>query len=359
MSSDPLQKAWQRLLEGLKQAGETVEAQLAGQTLEQRADAYRAVLRAFSANLGKLEADGRFPQPLHVNPPHQKWFIDNPDGITLHCPLDDGARYRLWGNLGAACYTSFTFYEGKGDGLATRATACLTDCEIPVQPDGSFELIISAEPSSAPGHVQLQRGTGQLWIRQLFEAIDRDAPGWFMIENLAPAELPPAVNVQALGEGIKRLGKAVPMLTQMMFMAARMQFENHPPNSVRVWSEMQNGAFFTSNDIDYFIGSWRLQPGQKLIVRGKKPVCRHWNMVLYSPVLNSLEHRYRHTSLTSSQLQTDVDGGYEVCISPHPAAGDKNWLDTEGRPQGLFVIRVTAAETSCELPEAMLEECDA
>lgn len=354
MTDDILKKNWQRLLDGLKQSGDAIEAQLAGRPEAERADAYRAVMRALTANLGKCEADGRFPLPVHVNPPNQKWFIDNPDGITVHCPLDDTQSYRLWGNLGSACYTSFTLYEGKGDGLATKAVAVRTDREIPVSADGSFVMTISAEEHADPAHIAIKPGTGQLWIRQLFNDIDHETPGWFMIENLAPVAPPPAVSVDAVVGGMKRIARGLPLLTQMMFGAYRMQTGQHPLNSVRVWTEMQNGAFFTSNDIDYFIGAWQLGDDQQLVLRGNVPPCRHWNIVLYSPVLNSLEHRYRRTSLTGAQLQRDAQGNYEIAIARERPAGAVNWLDTEGRPEGLFVIRVTGATTSSTLPVAEL-----
>lgn len=353
---DALKRNWQRLLDGLKQSGDVVEAQCAGKSDMERADAYRAVLRALTANLGKLEADGMFPLPVHVNPPTQKWFIDNPDGVTLHCPLDDTQTYRLWGNPGGARYTSFTFYEGKGDGLATKATLVRTDRDLPVAADGSFALTISAVASDSPSHLQLAPGTGQLWIRQLFDDIHHDAPGWFRIENIAPSRPPSAVDAAMVAGGLKRLSRMMPLLSQMIFGAWRMQLAQTPANGVRVWSEMQGGAFFTSNDIDYFIGRWQLGEEQSLCVRGVKPDCRHWNIVAYSPVLNSLEHQYRQTSITGGKLVADAEGRYEVVIASQRPADAENWLDTEGRPEGLFVIRVTGAAQPSELPVAMLHE---
>jgi len=359
MNDDVLRKNWQRLIDGLRQSGDTLEAQLQGRSESERADAYRALLRALTANLGKIEADGHFPYPVHVNPPNQKWFMDNPDGVTLHCPLDETQSYRLWGNLGDAVYTSFTLYEGKGDGLATRATACITDREIPVNSDGFFSVTVSAEQRDDPSHISIPAGSGQLWVRQLFNDIDHETPGWFMIENLAPAAPPPAVNVDAVVTGMKRIARGMPLLTQLMFGAWRMQTGQHPPNSVRVWSEMQGGAAFTSGDAHYFIGSWQLAEGEQLRLRGVLPPCRHWNIVLYSPMLNSLEHRYRRTSLTGTQLRTDAGGHYEIAIAAQRPPQADNWLDTEARPQGLFVIRITAANGEVLLPQASLGRTDA
>lgn len=350
---DLLRKNWQRLLDGLKQAGDVVETQLADANDADRADAYRAVLRALTANLGKLEADGRYPLPVHVNPPNQKWFLDNPDGVTLHCPLDDTQRFRLWGNLGDATYTSFTFYEGKGDSLATRATAVFTEREIPVAADGSFDLVLAPQTPESSAQLQIPSGSGQLWIRQLFEDINHATPGWFMIENLAPVAPPPAVDVGMVAGSMKRLSRAMPLLTQMMFAGWRMQNGGqHPANSIRVWAEMQNGAVFTSHDCYYFIGSWQLEANERLVIRGVKPDCRHWNIVLYGPTLNSLEHRYRSTSLTGSRLRTSADGQYAIHITHKAPADNVNWLDTEGRREGVLVMRITGADDMPPLPVA-------
>ncbi len=355
MSDDPLAQGFQRMLDGLAQAGKTIEAQLAGAPAEVRADAYHALMRVLTANLGKAEADGRFPFPVHVNPPNQKWFLDNPDGITLHCALDDTQRYRLRGNLGGACYTSISTYEGKGEGLATKTTAFRVDRDLPVGPDGSIELLLSPEASDDPSHLRIAPGTGQLWIRQLFEDIDHEAPGWFQIENLGPTEPPPAVSVEAVASSMKRLGRALPMLTQLIFGAYRMQTTAHPVNRIRVWTEMQNGAVFTSSDVEYFIGAFALEPGERLVIRGTKRPCRHWNVVLYSRVLNSLEHRYRSTSLTGTRLVTDDAGGYELVVAERRPPGAAHWLDTEGRAEGVIVFRITGAEDPSEPPVATLE----
>lgn len=346
---DLLTKNWQRLLAALKQCGDIVDMQLKDSSIEVRADAYRALLRAFSAQLGKQEADGRFPLLLHVNPPHQKWFLDNPDGRTLHCTLDPSQRYRLWGNPGAAVYTSFTCYEGKGDSLATRVTARLDDRQLTRDAEGCFELTLSAEAGAGPNHIQLDAATGQLWIRQLFNDSEHDAPGWFLLENLSPDSAPPSVDPEGVAGGMKRLSRAMPMLTQMMFAGWKMQTANHPVNQIRVWTEMQNGALFTSDDIHYFIGSWKLAANEALHIEVTLPVCRHWNIVLYSPMLNSLEHHYRCTSLTNARLQ-DVQNSIAQIVIAHQPGQYPNWLDSEGRPEGLLVIRATGVEGEAPLP---------
>lgn len=352
MTDDRLAESFQRLLDGLAESGKSIESQLADAPVEARADAYRALLRVLTSNLGKLDADPRFPLPVHVNPPNQKWFLDNPDGITWHCAIDPTQRYRLWGRLGAAAYTSFCTYEGKGDGLATKTTAFRTDREIPIGLGGSFDLTLSPESSDDPAHIRLEPGTGQLWVRQLFDDIDHAEPGYFHIENLSPETPPPAVDAERVGGGMRRLGRSLPMLTLAMLGAYRMQTSGHPVNHVRVWTEMRNGAVFTSSDVEYFLGSFALGEGERLVVRGRMPPCRHWNVVMYSRVLNSLEHRYRSTSLTGGRLVKDADGSYAIVVAHERPLGAANWLDTEGRSEGLLVFRVTGAETPAELPEA-------
>ena len=114
---------------------------------------------------------------------------------------------------------------------------------------------------------------------------------------------------------------------------------------------MQNGALFTSDDIHYFIGSWKLAANEALQIEVMLPVCRHWNIVLYSPMLNSLEHHYRCTSLTNARLQ-DVQNSIAQIVIAHQPGQYPNWLDSEGRPEGLLVIRATGVEGEASLPVA-------
>jgi len=350
MPQDQAKEAWDRFVKGLSQAGEIMDRQLASAGPEERADGFRALVRALAANVDKVESDGEFPLPVYDNQPNHKWFLENPDGYYLHMQVDPAHTYRLTGNLGDACYTSFTGYKGKGDSLVTKVTESQTADDLLTGSDGSFELWISAKrPEGVKNWFPLAEKTGQFWIRQLFDDIGRQETGRFRIVNTNPKGPPPVIVVDNFSEALARLGLVVTTVANAMFMVHSLQTKQHPPNTVRIWSEMQNGAVFTSDDIDYQIGSWDLGPDDTLILDGTLPKAKHWNIVLYSRFLNSLEHRYRPTSLTGGRMKCREDGSFRLVISAKDP-GIPNWLDNEGRRSGLFVIRSVGAEAKAPLP---------
>ena len=86
-----------------------------------------------------------------------------------------------------------------------------------------------------------------------------------------------------------------------------------------------------------------------MILEGLDTKARQWNIVLYSRFLNSLEHRDRQVLLSNSKLQKDRNGKYRIIIS-HKNPRVANWLDTEGRRTGMFVMRWVLPEEKIVLP---------
>jgi hypothetical protein len=110
-------------------------------------------------------------------------------------------------------------------------------------------------------------------------------------------------------------------------------------NELREWSEMTGGAVFTEPNIRYLRGGWQLAAGEALVIEGDVVPCRYWNVLLYSRFLNSLDHRGRPVSRTGATA-TVTDGRYRfVLAADDPGPGQGDWLDTEGRPFGIVVVR--------------------
>ena len=96
---------------------------------------------------------------------------------------------------------------------------------------------------------------------------------------------------------------------------------------------------FTEPNIRYLRGGWQLAPGEALVIEGEVVPCRYWNVLLYSRFLNSLDHRWRPVSRTGATA-TVADGRYRLVLAAEdPGPGHGDWLDTEGRPFGIVVVR--------------------
>ena len=276
--------------------------------------------------------------------------MDNPDGLYWHIVVDPDQAYRIRGNLGEACYTSITAYYRGEEWYQTHITASISDEELQPDDEGSFELTVSPEQPSSGVWLPLKEGTWLIWIRQFFEDVRNDKPGWFTAENLKRVPAPPVIEPEVFGNNLEKLGEMIEQIVGITVGMSAME-ATHTPNEVRKWEEMQAGAVFTLSDIDYMRGSWQLAPDEALVLEGRATACKHWNIVLYSRFLNSLEHRHRPASLTGSRVQCNPEGNYRLILAAADP-GVPNWLDTEGRPFGIFAIRWLFPEEKTVLPTA-------
>lgn len=348
MSDDQIMQAWDKFVEGLKSAGKQMDTYTKDLDPMERADGFRAITRILAPNLEKLEMDGIIPEVIRDNKPNHKWFMDNPDGQYWHIVVDPKQKYLIKGNLGEACYTSVTAYRRTGDHWAqTTISASIGDDELNADKDGSFEVKVGGEQPSSGPWIPLEEGVWLIWIRQLFDDIYNDRHGWFTVKNLEPVR-PPTIEPEQFAEKLGLLGDVVSQIVSITYAQSMME-SRHRPNEIRRWDEMKGGAVFTLAGIDYMRGSWQLGPDEALVLDGKITPCKHWNIVLYSRFLNSLEHRTRSVSLTGARVTSAQDGAYRLVIA-HSDPGVPNWLDTEGREFGMYVIRWLFPEGETVLP---------
>jgi hypothetical protein len=113
---------------------------------------------------------------------------------------------------------------------------------------------------------------------------------------------------------------------------------------------MTGGAVYTEPGIFYLRGGWQLEDGEALVIEGEAPRCRYWNILLYSRFLNSLDHRHRRVSATGVTARV-VDGRYRFVLAARdPRMASADWLDTEGRPFGIAVMRFLQPDSEPKLP---------
>ena len=69
---------------------------------------------------------------------------ENPDNHYLGASLDGQYDYRIWGTRGDAKWISFNLFSGAGFGGGGPGTgATLHEEQMHIEPDGTFELVIS------------------------------------------------------------------------------------------------------------------------------------------------------------------------------------------------------------------------
>ena len=83
---------------------------------------------------------------------------------------------------------------------------------------------------------------------------------------------------------------------------------------------------------------WSLAPDEALIVTFPEPQARMWSLQLYQLGWFEALDFGRQTSLNQAQMTLGDDGTVTAVLSAHDP-GVANWLDTEGREQGLLTFR--------------------
>jgi len=349
--------AWAEFADGIQKAGRRLAESPAGSNnIDTDTDGYLALLRALNNLLGRVETDTERPELVAFNGWRQKFFMDNPDYRYWITDIRDDRSYQITGNTGGSAYQSITVYSGTGVGDAAAVSRIDSD-GLGTDTAGDFAVTLSRKRGDAPTWLELPAGATSMWVRHVHDDIDNDHPGWCRIETADPPDAPPRTDADRLGRDLTRLGKFFAHLPAAFDLAVAADVA--APNSVRRWSAMAGGAAFTEPGIAYLRGSWRLEPGEALVVEGGLPPCRHWNIVLYNRFLNSLDHRHRTVSRTGA-TSTMTDGRYRFALADRdPGVDGYDWLDTEGRDFGLFVMRFLQPDTDPVLPELRRVRLDA
>lgn len=354
--SDPAQ-AWQGLLDGLAQAGRTVER------LEGRvppidiAEGYRYVLHLLADQLDRsaLRASNH-PLFLPAVSPTRKLLFDNPDAHYDVAAIRGDRRYRITGRRGDVTYLAFCVYAGDGDGgngAGTRV-ANLADVDIDVASDGTFEVRLSADEQ--PGNwIPLAPDAHTVIARQYVTDPRTQTPAAYVIEadDQAGAE-------QRIGPGIEAAHRADPPLdadgfaraasraamfvTSMTALAGRRADDaRRRPNQ---FVHISGHGVYGTPDASYVVCWYSLGPDEALVVDVRPPRCRYWGVHLANRWGQSLDHRTRTTSLNvaSAVASASGDGSVLIVVAPDDPGG-ANWLDTAGHPEGWVLFRWLLADS--------------
>jgi hypothetical protein len=329
-------RAWEALAAALQSAGRKLADQTTSLTEWEQADGYRALLRAVHNQLGRFEVDRDRPELVPFNGWRQKLFMDNPDFLYWVADLNPDCRYRVRGNAGDAAYVSLTAYR-IDDGKATAVERADSDT-IGLDAGDRYDVTVGGPPGRPVS----------LWVRHFHGDVRNERHGGCTIEPLEPATAPPPIEPKRFAHQLRRLTATIESLVPVFAAAAKADAKE--PNALRAWSEMTGGAVYTEPGIFYLRGGWQLTAGEALVIEGEAPKCRYWNILLYSRFLNSLDHRHRRVSATGTTAKM-VGGRYRfVLAAQDPGLADADWLDTEGRPFGIAVMRFLQPESEPKLP---------
>ena len=342
-SAPQLDQDWAAFCDRLKAVGQRILQDDFPSAPRERAEGFRHLgrLAVFALQLHLDFADTEFPALFRYDDDVTKWGGPNADNHYQRAKLDPRGTYRLSGDVRGLREVIISTPEGDMQLGKLRIFEERNLSQLEIGPGGRLELILSAEPH-AGNWIPLHPEADHVCIRQYVSDWEHDAVAPLRIERvgyegLAPAPIEPAFVADALGRAATWVERSVVYWNQWM---ARTR--GALPDNVLGKPRAQPGG---AGDVMYGGGWWNLGADEALLVECEPPDARYWSIQLYSyPWFESLDFANRVNSLTGHQIHVDEDGRFRVVVA-HRDPGVQNWLDTEGRREGLVTYRWVFSRT--------------
>lgn len=283
-----------------------------------------------------VEADPERPSFFDMCSDNRMVGGPNPDGNYYLAMIRGDRRYRITGSRGTSAYLGFQILAGTG--LTPRRMAgYVSDTDLKLD-SGDFTLVLSADqPPDLAGAqwVKIPADASSVVVREYIGDRTAEKLAALRIEALDPGPLT-ALTDDELADQFTAMAWSLMKLTTLHRTIKPELLE--APNTLLTAQAADLGAADTTPDNLYMMGTFRLEPGQALVLDIAPPDTRYWNVTLESIWHECLEPRRRHSSVTNRGVRPDADGRVRIAVSDEDF-GLGHWLDTGGRQRGFIVLR--------------------
>lgn len=296
-------------------------------------------------------ADPDRPRFVDIVGPSKKWGGDNADAFYQYAPIDPNRTYRVTGRRGDAVYLSLTVYGGPDDGrYSERIVGTVNDRLLAEAGDidehGTFSFWLSPEPREGA------------WLRlepDAVCAITRDYLADPVAGRRAEWHIEAVDPPTTWRERDDRLARGMrAALTWVRDQANIVPLGLGDPNTVDDPYPVPAETFgWAAGDAAYAMGSFALEAGEALVLRGRSPGCVFWNLCLWNPYLHTYNYAYERVTINGTQVVHEPDGSWTVVVAEEDP-GHPNWVSSQGHDRGRlwfrwFLPEVTPSPISAEV----------
>jgi hypothetical protein len=340
--------AWTEFCDTLKAAGDHILSKDAPTSPLDRAEGFRYLTGLVTAGIRQAVglSDPDFPTFFRNPDSSSKWGAENADNQYLWARIRSDATYRITGKRGSAYEFLIEVKEGYMQLGDVRNFATLAASELEIEPDGSFQIILSAHEH--PGNwIPLHRDAAYVLIRQYLYDWEHEEPAEFRIvrvgsEGTAPPPIEPVGMARTLDNAAEWIETTAAFWNEWV-LALRQEYQRNRIAPARLYV---GGA----DDIRYGNDIFRLAEDEAMIIETTPPKARYWAFQLVNLWFESLDYANRQASINGHQAHLDCDGLFRVVIA-HQDPGVLNWLDSAGHLEGIIQYRWIWTETD-PLPKA-------
>ena len=260
----------------------------------------------------------------------------NPDGNYFIGMIRGDRRYCITGTRGTSAYLGFQILAGTGL-TPRRMSNYVSDGDLTLN-NGEFALVLSArEPDDLGGAhwVQIPDDASSIVVREYIGDRTAEQLATLRIEALDPDPVTVLTDDELAGQFTAMAWSLMKLVTLHRTIKPELL---ERPNVLLTAEAADLGAADTTPDNLYMMGTFRLEPGEALVLDIEPPDTRYWNVTLENIWHECLEPRRRHSSVTNRGVRPDADGRVRIAISANDP-GFGHWLDTGGRHRGFVVLR--------------------
>ncbi len=332
-------QTWADFCDVLKRSGEQILRTEAPSDAHTRAEGFRYLSRLMRIAL-EMHVEFADPDfPGFFSPSHEtaKIGADNPDNLYQYARLNGRNSYRVSGQRGSVAYLSFGTQKGgyETDGTMTPTGAIDAD-HLEVNADGSFEIILSQEPTGT-NWLRLEPESNALIVRQTFLDRKSEKPAQLRIERIGSDAKPGPLDPHQLHQGLQRAASFVEN-TARLFADWAQGYQAHS-NQLPPANQALCQAVGGDPNIFYYHSHWALEDDEALLIDVETvPDCDFWNVQINNYWMESLDYRYHQICLNKHSAQYNDKGGVRLILSARDP-GLPNWLQTAGQRQGTLCLR--------------------
>lgn len=335
-----LLQSWEAFCETLKKQGQQIIAFDTGAPIDSAEGFhYLAMLSALTIERVQFSQNVTYPVLVRAIDQHKKVGLDSPDNKYYMTRFDPEGEYVIKGRRGSVPYLGFQF------NIDGRAVANLNHSQMVFEDDGTFELYLTRE-QQGQNWLALPEGTNGLYVREIFTKWDAQTPSTMWLERVD--ETPPAKQLTPddLAQEFATMGEKISrdIVFWQKYVAMNKQ-RAYNTISVPRDTSAQGG----SPDNLYSGGYFDLKDDEALLIELTPVEAAYWAAQLGNIWFQSLDYQQAQTSLNSEQIVLDKDGKLRLIVA-HQDPGYANWLDTNGRQEGVIYMRWNRAKTQ---PEAI------
>jgi len=345
---DVVRRAEQAFLEGQRAVTDEISV----------AEGYQNLLDVLRVSIDcYVKADAARPELVPIAGPDArvKWGGDNSDAYYRFAPIDPSRTYRVRGARGDSAYLSLTVYGGPDDGRwSSRVVAVLNSRDMEIAGDGSFEVVLSAEPR--PGNwMKLEPDAVALVTRDYLIDPKQGRQCRWEISTDDPPRAPAVASDADTAARLRRAANFLRDLSNVFPIAYDPSKMNQiePP-----FAQPLVSYGWVASDAAYAMGAFELEDDEVLLVEGSSPGCAFWNVCLWNAFLQTYDYRDQRVTLNGGQVKLEPDGSWRIAIAARDP-GVPNWLSTAGHRRGRIWFRWFLAESVPERPRTRVVPRDA